>query len=162
MLGKLFRYSRHKGAVRDVGFDTADIFFGKFSFDTAENEPSNVCYRGLIRYNDNAWIPFSQPSHRFQQNFAPDGFGCVQRKDPGYLKKEKEKRRKEGRRGERRQLPLPLPRCRRRRDGGAASTTAPAPHHAAAPDRGGVSTRRRDATARSATVHRCRRNGNGT
>ena len=30
--------------------------------DSAENEPSNVCYKGLTPHNCNAWIPQSQPS----------------------------------------------------------------------------------------------------
>ena len=36
-------------------------FLSKFGFDTAENEPSKVCCRGLPAYNYNAWIPYTDP-----------------------------------------------------------------------------------------------------
>ena len=33
----------------------------KIDFDTAENEPFKVWYKGIFRYSCNAWIPYSEP-----------------------------------------------------------------------------------------------------
>ena len=48
----------------------------KIGLDTAENEPSKVCHKGLTAYKCTTWIPYSQPRFRFIWSSALIGEDC--------------------------------------------------------------------------------------
>ena len=50
------------GNLGDLGNCCKKILFAKSGFNTAENEPSKGCYKGLPPYHLNAWIYLLQPS----------------------------------------------------------------------------------------------------
>ena len=44
-------------ALRKAGYVGKEYLFAKKGFDTAENELSKVCYKGLTPYNESAGVP---------------------------------------------------------------------------------------------------------